>query len=368
MINHSCKKQKKVDVIRKSLLDSAIAVYKIDGALFHVYRAKSLHSLKWESAALKRLVAHARDSYLRYGSVPPFDKYDNKSAVYITRVQYTHRCKTQTYYPIEEWLSMRFIPSDGLPEYTEDLLFSLCEGKPLVDWLKAKCTENTEKIVDQIITLSRICSIPPCINGIAVNQNVQLPLKLQYTGISFALMNKVFLEEYKFQTRHRYITGMFREELINRVLTLESEQGRIPQFTYGYEFIGQNDPSVITLNRSSAPVYDFPAYFLKTDQHHDALYNLWKKGSIATDTFAYYVKTDFDVHEWMDDIGIFQQILPKLGALLTAKGFLSGSSITGEQMRLILNDCVDDGPQLRMMQIEVWSKSIEQYLRLCGIV
>ncbi len=353
-----------------ALLGLAAATYEVGGVLFQVYCAKPLHSSRWKSVALKKLVTHARSSYLRYGLVNPHDTYDQKSAIYLTRVSYVHTCKTRLSHTVEEWLSMRFVPSDGLPEYTEDLLFSMCEGKSLVEWLRIKNLDNDKNIAEKIITLSRICGIPSdmCSNNQKTDSGGSLPSKLQYTGISFALMNKLFLEQCKLTAQpYQYITGLFREELVENALTIQiNNQKRIPTFTYGYKLLGFKNPSAITLNRSlpSAPVYEFPAYFLKKDQLYHELKGLWKNGRITLRTLMHYVHIDMRADEWMKDVCSFQYALPQLGRLLTVKGILYDSSMTGEQLRSFLDTRLDDGPQLRMMRMDEWQQSIDKYLHV----
>ena len=64
----------------------------------------------------------------------------------------------------------------------------------------------------------------------------------------------------------------------------------------------------------------------------------------------------------------FKKISPKLKNILTVIGPLYGTSITGEEMRTIFDREVDDGPKLRIMNMDAWHNSIEKYLRLNPLI
>jgi len=349
---------------KKAKSYSPVAEYTVNGILFQVYRAKQLHTPKWSSTILKSLVMRARKSYMRYGPVAEEDAYDVKSAIYLTRAVYTQMYFSDLY-PVEEWLSMRFVPADGLPQYTEDLIFCLCDNAVLVDWLLTSNLNVTKDITNHILTMSRICSIPPYIIEGAQDNSMVLPEKLKYPGISFALMNKQFLDDCRSESKeYTYITGLFHDKLINNILTIVMNGGRkIPFFRPAYDLLGFEDQSRIKLNRSLFFIYEFSGYFLKTKQLYNLLVNLMRKGSLTANTFTHYIQNIKHIEQYMNDIDSFKQIMPKIGALLTTQGPLYGAKLTGEQLRRIIDEKVDDGPTLRMMKIDEWQKDIRTYLR-----
>jgi len=340
---------------------SPVAEYTVDGILFQVYRAKQLHTPKWSSAVLKDLVMRARKSYMRYGPVAKEDAYDVKSAIYLTRAVYTQMYSSNLY-TVEEWLSIKFVPADGLPQYTEDLILCLCDNVVLADWLLTSNLNVAKDITNHIVTMSRICSIPPSVikGGATKDNNMVLPEKLKYTGISFTLMNKQFLDDCRSESKeYTYITGLFHDKLITVI-----EGGRkIPIFRPAYDLLGLEDQSRIKLNRSLFFIYKFSGYFLKTKQLYNLLVNLMRKGSLTANTLTHYIQNIKHVEQYMNNIDSFKQLMPKIGTLLTTQGPLYGAKLTGEQLRRIIDEKVEDSPTLRMMKIDEWQKDIDKYLR-----
>lgn len=358
--------------MHQPLTDIPIAQYSFGDVLIQIYRVKNLHSSEWNSPQLKQYLIHARQSYLRYGHVPLIDNFDAKSEIYITRVTYSIK-NDDLSYPVEEWLSMRFVPSDGHPGYTEDLLYSLCENKPLIKWLSESSFGGTRDSAQHMITISRICSIPPRkIPEYKYEKDIFFPKKLSYTAISFALMNKIFLDNLNPSLkRYKHMTGIFRDEFIDKVLTVRTlEKEIVPDFTFGYKLLGLNNIHTIRLDRS-APLlypYHFPKYFFHINQLHGALNNLYSNGFITAKTFIHYMGTEAHPDKWTHDLDHFKKISPKLENILTVIGPLYGTSITGEEMRTMFDREVDDGPKLRIMNMDAWQNSIEKYLRLNPLI
>ncbi len=355
---------------KKAKSYSPVAEYTVNGVLFQVYRAKKLHTSKWSSVALKSFVMRARKSYMRYGPIELEDMYDVKSAIYLTRAVYT-QTRSSNLYAIEEWLSMRFVPADGLPQYTEDLFFCLCDNTILVDWLLASNFNVTGDITKNIVTMSRICNIPPYVvsGSTTHNHSIVIPEKLKYTGISFALMNKQFLDDCRSKSkRYTYITGLFHDKLVDNILTITTKNGiKIPFLQPAYNLLGLKDQSRIKLNRSLSFIYKFSGYFLKTKQLYDLLANLVREGSLTAKTLTHYIQDIEHIEQYMSNINSFKRISPKIGALLTAQGPLYGAKLTGEELRRSIDKKVDDGPTLRMIKSSEWQKGINKYLHFCKV-
>lgn len=354
------------------LTDIPIAQYSFEGVLIQIYRVKNLHSSEWNSPQLKQYLMHARQSYLRYGHVPLIDDFDMKSEIYITRVTYSIKNDSLSY-PVEEWLSMRFVPSDGNPRYTEDLLYCLCKDKPLIQWLSESNFSGTKNSAQHMIAISRICSIPPRkIPKYKYKKDVFFPERLHYTAISFALMNKTFLDNQNSSLKYyKHMTGIFRDEFIDKILTARTlEKEIVPDFTFGYKLLGLNDIHALTLNRS-APLlypYHFPNYFFQIDELHKALGNLYSHESITRETLIHYMGEEAHPDKWIHNLDYFKRISPKLEHMLTVIGPLYGASITGEKMRAVLDREVGDGPKLRIMNMDAWQNSIEKYLHLGPLI
>jgi len=342
--------------------------YVANGLLIHIYRAKRLHEPRWLSATLKHYVMRARKSYMRYGSVPREDAYDAKSAIYLARIVYMDQSSGA--HPIEEWISMRFVPTDGAPRYSEDLIFCLCNGKKLADWLLKSPLNKNKDIIKHIVTMSRICGIPPHLllppKELSTDEPICLPKKFKYSGLSFALMNKQFFNDCKSDGKdYQYITGLFHDELIDRALTVTTARGKkIPVFTPAHDTLNIREASQIRLNRSLSFAYEFPAYFLKANQLYTLFLKLLSRKTISLNTLAHYIQTSDHPENWMESLDTFRRILPKMGKLLTTNGKLHKSQITGKQLRSMINTLVDDGPKLRFMKSNSWHKSIDEYICL----
>ena len=117
-----------------SRLSAPTARYAAPGVVFEVYRARDLHSNRWNGSALKEVALLCRDAYSRYGDRPRLDAYDKKSAIYLVRARYAH---------IEEWLSIRMVPGDGEPIGVHEPEIFSWGGKNCgcVDEEKARCPE-----------------------------------------------------------------------------------------------------------------------------------------------------------------------------------------------------------------------------------
>lgn len=363
---------KKIDEFASSI-GPEIARYGIgNGITLSLYKAKNLHSAEWFSESLKNLVMEARKSYLRYGEVPQDDVYDAKSVVYIGRAAYEYEVKG-IIYPAEEWLSVRFVPADGTPQYTEDLEFCLVNDRVLVDWFLNSDLNKKGDILKRIFTISRICSIAPHISHSMSTHffNRILSKKLMFTGVLLSLMSKQFLKDCAVKSIPcELITGLFRDEFIEKSLTvLTPRETRIPDFSYGYKTLGLSDISALKLNRSlfSHYFYKFPSYFLNMDQLFSALNDLINQKQMSMQTLDYYIKGDMRAAEWMQTSAIFKRIGKDLGNVISTAGALYDSHLTGEYLRRLLNARVSDGPHLRVMRTNAWIKSIEKYLKACDI-
>lgn len=367
VINFPISNLTQVDIMSSELGIPSLE-YVADGILIHIYRAKRLHEPTWFSATLKNHVLCARESYMRYGFVPREDEYDAKSAIYLARVVYIDQPKD--IHPVEEWISMRFVPADGFPRYSEDLTFCLCGKQELSNWLLKSHHNKNKDITKHIVTMSRICGIPPrpLSHSMQLNANTCsfIPEKFKHTGISFAFMNKQFFNDCTSDARdYQYITGLFHDGLIERALTVTTARGKkVPAFTLAHDILGIQEASQIKLNRSLSFAYEFPAYFLKADELYALFLKLLSRKIISISTFAHYLHTSDHPENWMDSLDTFKRILPEMGKLLTTNGKLHESKITGITLRSMIDASVDDGPKLRLMKSGPWCKSIDEYISL----
>jgi hypothetical protein len=170
-------------------LPTPIKTELLAGAKLSVYLAKDFFKSEWSSKKALKILKQARRSYLRYGNVPLLDKYDRKSLIYLVRAEYKVKIDKKTL-PVEEWLSVRFVPGYGKPLLTEDFAHCIANNKPLKYLFKKKLFPETKNFSRHIATLSRLCKIPPKILDSNWSQTIPGLKKNKYTLHSFCLANQ----------------------------------------------------------------------------------------------------------------------------------------------------------------------------------
>src|SRR3989344_1953175 len=341
-------------------LPEPVSVFAVDLAMFEIFEAKKMWEEGWLSDALHRLVLVARRSYRKYGDVPITDAYDDKAAVFLCRATYPFVFPGLAKpIPVAEWLSVRFIPSDGEPVSTEDLDQYRYQNKSVGEWL----LEKGEKWA---ITISRLCGIPRYPLEPDENEAVVLPTTLAYSALAFILVNQAFFSCYP-NLRHGFITAVFREELARKFLNITREE---KQWSFGFpnssEFLGCT-PDEVGLRRELL-AYRFPGYFLDIIKTFTLLKQLVEEKLLSAESLAVYLKRwnpGMETNEWSYAESLEQS--EGLGDLLTLEGPIAGSAFSGEELRLRVDAAVPDGPQLRIMPIEAWRNQIENFLAEAGI-
>lgn len=349
-------------------LPKPLAVWRLPrrGARFELYRAKGLGTGQWDNAALFGCTLLARRSYRRYGEVPVLDSYDEKSAVYLVRARYRNFFPgQQRYFALEEWLSVRFIPASGSPPGTSD--FDECsyqgEGVKLQEAIKERLFRGHADFLDGVVTISKVCGIHPYY---AAQQEKDhgppLAERHKYTDVCFALINKQFLEDYAGHP-FRYLTGLFRDELIGKSLAVQAPTGeQLPEFTPAYATLGCA-PSDIRLNRD-ASTYLFPGYFLRADQMIELLAVYINTESLPLSALHEYIPVESE-----DELlSLARQPLRAIEGLRRLGMLLHGVPGTGgevgQKLRGLFDRFAADGPQLKIMERRRWNESIERFFQL----
>ncbi len=283
---------------------------------------------KWKNKNLQKKVLACRKAYLRYGKVPLLDKFDKKSDVYLIECS-----AKQNGFKKPEYFSIRFVHAGKKNPYaTEDFLHFGHKNISLESILK----KHKIKLLS-LVTISKFC------------RQKTKPTNLKFTKLAFCLANKFFLET---RPEIKYLTGLFRNEVINKSLTKNS----LPEFTKANTIFRSN----LKINRSVS-AYKFPGYFLNLPNLKLAIKNLENSRQISKPTLNFYLGKQLAAKILSTgNLKIPEtKLLPKL--LLTS-GHLKHSQISGERLREILNTEVNDGPDFYFLHKEPWLNSINKFL------
>lgn len=193
-----------------------------------------------------------------------------------------------------------------------------------------------------------------------------LPTYHKFTGLSFALINQRFLQEIeKTKLPYRYVTANVRKDLIETVFSFTKNGHKVkPIFTPAYKILNISEPKKIKLDRiaHSLEVYRFPTYFLNLDQLLDCFQKLIMEEKLTNTTLKYYLQTKMNYQEISEMKS--KKELRLLGELLTVQGPIYKSSLTGEELRKIIDNEVEDEPELKIIEIENWRKGIENIIKI----
>ncbi len=331
---------------------------------FSVYCAKQFFSDDWESSELRDLVEQARETYRIYSpTIPCFDSYDAKSAVYLVRAQYPIEYLGDTTL-VNEWVTLRFVPAWGTPLLSEDLkhytVDSAIGSRSLVDQIGERLFEvGPADAVSRLYTYSRFCASRPA----AEDENQQwlvnaywqaagIRTKNRWTAVAFALMNTLFLDQVRQQHGDNYlaITAQINEK-VERTVFLPGLQQVDPQatlmFPFAYQVLQFDSPARIYLNRAkySEYFYRFPGYFFKVPELVAALAELVHQGKLAVAVLEQYLD-----QPWTEVVhNPNYQHLHRMGELLTAPQTVSGLPMSSVELRQFLDQRVSDGVQLRLV-------------------
>lgn len=356
-----------------------VHIERIGNIVFALYRAKRLHDHAWEHPVLRRLVVEARKTYKVYGDdIPEINTYDLKSAIYLVRVTYLMHAEKYSF-PVEEWSSMRFVPAMGEPLRTEDLDFFVYAKKrektPVINIMSECFTffrgKSEEEILSMIATQSRLCAIRPYALKKSDEEifftyikKTAVARKNHYVPICFALMNRQFLDDCQKEDEPiKLLTSQIHTYLSDTVLSLSLPSGtqKLP-FTNAHTYIDGVNPHAIRIDREKPGVYayQYPGYFLNVHDLARTFKELLSEKFISREALSPYLVSgvEFGAMFYHPHIKHFQ----KMGTLLTMKGKIDGSNITGEQLRKILNHRVSDGPTWRLLDIQIWRQGVTDFL------
>ncbi len=327
---------------------------RVNNLSLEVFLAKSFKE-DWVTPSLRDAVLHEREAYLRYGDVALTDRHDDDSTVYLI-------CGKQTKngVNIEERFSVRFVSgqSMSIEEANRFLMTNLAGGSFLEAMQKQLSGDGT--FLGQLAFVSRICGSVHSLGGTSVETTTWAAPKMTLTAYAFALAVDHFFEWTQEGARTAYLFGIFREELISRSLTVAHNDHRVPRFENARSMLGGNHEGEITIERT-ADVYRYPGYFFQVDQLWDLLRQLVLAGKLSPLTLARHIGGDDAVTELMSQAPMNVEYARNLGYLLAHEGMIDNSTISGEELRAMINEHVGDGPQLCALRRKNWD---EDFLHL----
>ncbi len=350
-------------------LPSPISIWKNGKETYRVYLIKPPHSLKWSDDSLYELFLSMRGSYYIYGDRPPLDEFDAKSGIYAVRVNYPYREEPDS--PIvEEWLSIRLVPSTNLPMGAAELDFFKHQGVLVTDVVQETLCRPGEHYTEIFPGCSRMCGVDPYIVRKEDEQSgIILTSRHVYSAVCYALMSLHMLEDYLNNTAARFITGVIIDRFVESTLTVDRKYPIA--FTPAHKVLRIDDPKLITLDRRSRGLYayHYPAYWFNVRELLDFLKCALEEGSITQDTFNYYLGSDFRIEAALKEKGMtVVERLKHLWKLLTVQGEVIGSKRSGEEIRDLMDICVSDGPELKITPLEELRKSVDAILGATKVV
>lgn len=353
----------------RSLLEELpppISVWRTPGETYRVYRVKGIHDERWLDDVLYELLLSMRGSYYIYGDRPPLDKYDGKSAIYAAQVTYS----TADGIPVEEWFNLRLVPSDGVPIGAGELDVFKYNGRLVSEIVQERLCGSGESYTEVFPGCSRMCGIDPFYLNEEEPSLRRLPSRHAHTTACYAMVSYHMLEDLR-KTAARYITAVIIDRFIDSTLTVEVDGNKYPiTFTPASEILGPGG-SMPTLDRRGRDlyIYKYPGYHLDARKLVEFLAKIIHEGKISPLTLRHYIGEDFSIEDVGREKGMTMVAkLKDVQKLLTVRGNITGSSLTGEELRDLIDKEVPDGPRLKITPLGELEKSVEAILRVLHVI
>jgi hypothetical protein len=325
----------------------------INGAVFRVIRVKGLYQEKWRSEFFHSLVLKARESYGVYGSVPLEDEDDRDAAVYLVSASYKQYVQDELV-SFREWFCVRFIPGNSTLAGMEFMRYN---NLPIAHLFRKRLLKRSRSYRD-VITISKICRILP-----TAFLREQVLHRLRFSYVSFALANLQFFFDVSRHHTYKYVTGIFREELI-RTLIVPFGTEFVPNFVSGKKMLGLAETDILRVDEKEA--VHFPTYFFYAKDVVSLLSELIKDGLLSIDLVDKTIGSRRSFFAISKDPCFAMEELKGIGELFIQNGPLPGSKITGEELRSRVGR-LPNAPKLQIMSVPDWSKSINKLLHISGV-
>lgn len=328
---------------------------------FEIYLVKKMHDRQWANPVLLKLLLHARGSFYIYSELPPLDSYDLKSQIYLVRSRYNVKIANSEY-PIEEWVSTRFIPYYGDPQKFRDLEMFEYRGRGIEYWIKKRLLDTAKLDWNSVVGASGLCGIEPfSVSENIVSQENLAIQDLRYTSLAFALIVRQFVKSCENRPLF-YLTVQVAEEFVQRVLTFRLQnQAFQPNFTLASDMLMIKKASQVGLRRNGLLIYNRPFYFFNRKALLELLRDLIRKEVLTVKTLEYYMGDPSLANKLLNNERTAVSEFAKLGKIFTANGRLYGAKITGAELRNILKK-VPDGPQFRIMKAKDFTLSLQKMI------
>lgn len=331
-----------------------------NNALISIYRAKNIFKPLWNDQELRRLTELARVESNLYER-PVYDEYDEKSAIYLARARYYQKpSRGSSEIVIEEWLSVRLVPGLGEPSGAGELEMFYNGNESTEQLMQKHLYAGNRNFMQFVAASNRMCAIRPYF--LAEHKTKLMPRKLQFSAMLYGLINWHFVHDYLGGGKYHYITGVILDNIVRNSLEIMFD-GKI----YGTCFISADktlalDTKELRINRYARGhyAYKFPAYFLNFNELVSLLKRLSDQGKISEATLKHYLQYDREFEEITEDFKSSLFTFRHAGSLFGATGRLYASQLTGEELRMIADQEVSDGPKLRITPIHKLEKSIDE--------
>lgn len=327
--------------------------WNISGNRFELYRVKRLADPAWPNDALRALLIDARGSYYIYGDRPPLDAYDEKAAIYFARAMYGTTV---------EWLSVRLVPPEGDPYGAGELDRFLCIGVPVSYWAMTRLGGGNPDILNTIPSSSRMCGLGPF--SVATDKTlIAADSKHRFSAHCYALIRDLFLRDIADAGRdYRYLSGIIHDGLAQKSLTTMIGEDRCGiGYTPAHELLGFPLRRDVFLNRSNRDLlpYRFPTYWFNAADLLSLIHKLRGTQLLSDVALEAYCRLVPPIPEILTakDLRFF-------GRLLTVRGNISGSLLTGKEIRAIIDRDVSDGPELKITPMDRVRADIEWVKRI----
>ncbi len=327
-------------------LPPPVSVWQTPGETYSVYRIKSIHDERWIDDVLYELLLSMRGSYYIYGDRPPLDKFDVKSAIYAAQVMYSTADGT----PVEEWFSIRLVPSDGVPTGAGELDVFKYGGRLVSDIVQEYLCALGESYTEVFPGCSRMCGIDPFYLNEEEPSSKSLSSHHAHSAACYGLISCHMLEDLR-NTKARYITGVIIDRFIESTLTVEVDGNKYPiAFTPASKILDFGD-SIPTLDRRGRDlyIYRYPGYHLDARKLVEFLARMVREERISPATLHRYLGKNFDIEGISRERGMAMVAkLRDVWKLFTVRGNIAGSALTGEELRDLIDKEVPDGPRLKI--------------------
>ncbi|OGY62822.1 MAG: hypothetical protein A2745_03460 [Candidatus Harrisonbacteria bacterium RIFCSPHIGHO2_01_FULL_44_13] len=325
---------------------------------FEVYLVKKMHNRQWENRVLLKLLLHARGSFYVYSELPPLDSYDLKSQIYLVRIRYNVKIANSCY-PVEEWVSTRFIPYYGDPEKFRDIEMFEYRGRGIESQIEKRLLDVAKLDWGSVVGASGLCGIEP----FSASENIvsQESLAMRYTSLAFALIVAQFIKSCE-GCPPAYLAAQVAEEFVQGVLSFRAQnQVFRPNFTLASDLLMIKNASQVKLRRNNRLIYNRPLYFFNRKALLELLRDLIRKEVLTAKTFEYYMGDSALAKRLLNSERVAASEFAKLGRIFTASGMLYGAKITGAKLRNILKR-VPDGPKFRIMKLSEFILSLRKMI------